>query len=58
MQTAGASHGLHLLTSIFFSPGDIVFTEHSTYFSALQVLCDGLGMSPKSGTSCAFISVQ
>ena len=38
--TNGSSMGLHLVCSLFTSPGDVVFVEEPTYFLALRILAD------------------
>lgn len=42
--TAGATHGLHFTVSAYFQTGDIVFVEDPTYFFAISMLRDDLGM--------------
>jgi 2-aminoadipate transaminase len=45
--TAGASMGLHLICSLFTSPGDTIFVEEPTYFFALRIFADhGLNLVP------------
>ncbi|XP_074654194.1 uncharacterized protein LOC141908191 isoform X2 [Tubulanus polymorphus] len=43
--SAGATHGLHLILSLLFRPGDVVFIEEPTYFYVTQVIPD-LGFKP------------
>lgn len=38
--TAGASMGLHLICTLFTSPGDTIFIEEPTYFYALRIFAD------------------
>jgi len=38
--TSGASMGLHLICTIFTSPGDTIFIEEPTYFYALRIFAD------------------
>ena len=49
MATLGATHGLHLVGSVMFSPGNIVFLEDPTYFIAIDILRDELGMDIEPG---------
>lgn len=42
--TAGATHGLHLVASLFFRQNDVIFVEDPTYFIALNILRDDFGM--------------
>ena len=37
VETAGATYGLHLLGTTFFSAGDLIFTEDLTYFVAIEM---------------------
>lgn len=43
--TAGATQGLSLLSSLFFTAGDLVFVEDPTYFIALRILQEDLGLN-------------
>jgi len=45
MVTAGASHGLFLIASLFFKTGDTVFVEDPTYFIAFQTLVKDLQLN-------------
>ena len=47
--TGGATHGLHLVTSYLFKTGDRVFVEDPTYFIAIKLLKDDLGMELVTG---------
>ena len=38
--TSGASMGLHLICTLFTSPGDTIFIEEPTYFYALRIFAD------------------
>lgn len=38
--TTGASMGLHLICTLFTSPGDTIFIEEPTYFYALRIFAD------------------
>lgn len=42
--TSGATHGLQLTASLFFEPGNIVFVEDPTYFLAMKILREDVGM--------------
>ena len=42
--TGGASPGLAMLSSLYFSPGDMVFVEDPTYFVAQHTLQDDCGL--------------
>jgi len=35
--TAGATHGINVLSSVFFEAGDTIFVEDPSYFVALQM---------------------
>lgn len=48
--TNGATQGLYMLTSLLFSPGDLVFVEDPTYFVALKILRDDIGLQCVPGT--------
>lgn len=43
--TAGATHGLHLVGSVLLSPKATVFVEDPTYFIAINILKDDLGLN-------------
>ncbi len=43
--TAGATHGLHLLASLFLRTGTPIFVEDPTYFLAFTMLRDDFGMN-------------
>ncbi|XP_013405100.1 uncharacterized protein YER152C, partial [Lingula anatina] len=43
--TAGATHGLSLVTTLFFQPGDTIFVEDPTYFIAINMLREDYGMN-------------
>jgi len=45
--TAGATHGLHIISHLLFSPGDIAFVENPTYFLANTLLKDDAGFMVK-----------
>ena len=47
--TAGATHGLHTISHLLFSPGDIVFVENPTYFIATTVFRSDNDFNVKSG---------
>ena len=42
VETSGATSGLHLISSVFFGTGDLVFMEEFSYFIAINILRDGL----------------
>ena len=42
--TAGATQGLHLLSHLLFSPGDIVFVENPTFFLANTIFESDAGL--------------
>lgn len=46
--TAGATQGLHLLSHILFSPGDIVFVEDPTYFLATEIFQSDANLNVKA----------
>ena len=62
MVTAGATHGLSLLSSVAFSPGDTVFVENPTYYLAMNVLkTSGLKIVPGEAMhlrDCNFLSSE
>ena len=47
--TAGATQGLHIITHLLFSAGDIVFVENTTYFVATKIFQSDGGLNMKSG---------
>lgn len=49
VETSGATSGLHLLSSVFFGAGDLVFMEEFSYFLAINVLKEGLRFKCESG---------
>ena len=49
MLTAGATHGMHLVASVMFGQEATVFIEDPSYFLAITVLRDDLGMNIVSG---------
>ena len=42
--TNGATQGLYMLASLLFSTGDLVFVEDPTFFVALKILQDDVGL--------------
>ena len=61
MVTAGATHGLSLLSSVAFSPGDTVFVENPAYYLAMNVLkTSGLQIVPGTlkARDCNFLSSE
>lgn len=49
MVTAGASHGLHLVSTLLFGNNVPIFVEDPTYFIAIKMLTDDLGCDVISG---------
>ena len=49
MLTAGATHGLSLLSSVFFSSSSIVFMERLTYFLAIKILKNAFRFNLQTG---------
>ena len=49
MCTSGATNGLMMLAVTFFKAGDYIFLEDPTYFLALKVFRDDLGMNVIAG---------
>lgn len=49
VETAGATYGLHLLGTTFFSTGDLVFTEDLTYFVAIEMFKRTIQFNIKGG---------
>lgn len=47
--TAGATQGLHVISHLLFSTGDIVFVENPTYFVATKIFLTDAGFKVKSG---------
>lgn len=45
MVTAGATQGLHLVASVMFDKDTPVFMEDPTYFIAVKILREDLGMN-------------
>lgn len=54
IQTAGATHGLFVLANLFFSSGDLAFTESLTYFLGLKLLRNDLQMKLQPGLFAQF----
>ncbi len=51
--TAGATHGLHLIAHLLFSPGDIAFVENPSYPPAVALLRDQAHLKTL-GSECHF----
>lgn len=49
MVTAGATQGLHLISTVLFDVNTPVFVEDPTYFIAITMLQQDLGMNIISG---------
>ncbi len=49
MATSGATHGLHMIAHLLFSPGDIAFVENPTYFLANTMFKEDAGLVLKGG---------
>ena len=49
MVTAGATHGLHLVGSVLLPPRATVYVEDPTYFIAINLLRDDLGLNIQAG---------
>ena len=49
--TNGATQGLDLIATLLFSAGDLVFVEDPTYFVALKLLRDDLGLQCVPGST-------
>ena len=47
--TAGATQGLHAISHLLFSPGDIVFVENPTYFVATKIFLQDAEFKVKEG---------
>ena len=65
MLTCGATHALHLVTSQLFSEGGLVLVEEPSYYLALGMLKDDLGMRLVSGerpsdagSGCALVGLR
>ena len=58
MVTAGASQGLSMLSTLLFSPGDLVFVEDPTYFIALRMLREDCGLQCVAGRPvlCCYVT--
>ena len=47
--TSGATHGLHLVGSVILPPRATVFVDDPTYFIAINILRDDLGLNIAPG---------
>ena len=54
--TAGASHGLYVLASMFLDAGDVVFVEEATYFLALTMFSEMALQVVPSEYMCIYLS--
>ena len=57
METAGATNGLHLLSTTFFTPGDLVFTEDFTYFLAIQMFKRTIRFNIETGKMYMYVMI-
>ena len=56
--TCGATHGLYLLASQYFGPGDVVFVEELSFFLAVDMLSKDLKMKAVPGMYYSAVCVQ
>jgi len=55
MLTAGATQGLHLVATLMFNKNTPIFMEDPTYFIAVKVLREDLGMNIVPGKNLHLI---